>query len=188
MKTIILIFLVIINISCNHKTVSEKVDQNHIVSDKEVYSFLNVVLKKQSKSLTTCRNEHVLEFIKDNEELESMFNAEDLVFVNKQIENEKKFALNSDYLSSSNVIPEKIINKLFIDSKNIDTFWLEFEKKYETQSYFSVSLPIFSSNKKTVIISTEILNRGGFGASGKTVYRKINGEWKLYKNYNSSIS
>ena len=188
MKKIVLIFFIIINISCNNKNLSEKVDNNHMVSDKEIYTFLYVVLEKQPKSINKCNNEDVLDFIEHNNELKKMFSVKDLAFINKQIENEEKFEINSEYLTNYNIISEKTIDKKFSDSKNMISFWEEFEKEYGTQSYFSLSLPIFSLDKKTVIICTEVLHKGGFGASGTQVYRKINGKWKLYKNYSSSIS
>ena len=188
LKKIILILFLIINISCNHKTISEKIDENHIVSDKEVYSFLSLILKNESKSITECRNENVIGLINENYELKKMLTHKDLIFIKKQIKNDKKFNLNPEYLDGFNVISQKRIKKEFSESKSMCMFWKKFEKNYGTTSLFSISLPIFSLNKKIVIISTELLSKGGFGYNGIVVYLRTKGRWKLYKKYTSSIS
>ncbi|QYS86432.1 hypothetical protein JJC03_16270 [Flavobacterium oreochromis] len=188
MRKIILIYFSIISISCKNKNISEITDKNHIVSDKEIYSFLSSILKNQTKSITKCNNDDVLEFVQENKELKSMLTEKDLVYIKKQIGNENKFSINSEYLNDYDVIPEGKLKKMFRENRNLNTFWKEFENEYETESFFSISLPIFSLNKEIVIITTEVLHKEGFKARGKQVYRKVNGEWKLYKNFTTSIS
>ena len=131
LKKIILILFLIINISCNHKTISEKIDENHIVSDKEVYSFLSLILKNESKSITECRNENVIGLINENYELKKMLTHKDLIFIKKQIKNDKKFNLNPEYLDGFNVISQKRIKKEFSESKSMCMFWKKFGKNYE---------------------------------------------------------
>ncbi len=188
MKKIIIVYFLILNISCNHKTISEKVDENHIVSDNEVYSFLNFILEKQSKTISKCRNENVIELITENSELKKIFTDKDLIFIKKQTENENKFEINSEYLNNVNLVSQKKIKTLFSKSRDINIFWKKFEKEFGTESFFSVSLPIFSLNKKIVIINTEFNSKGGFGYGASEVYIKVNGEWKIYKRFTGFIS
>ena len=181
MKKIILIFFLILNISCKNVTISEKVDKNHLVSDREIYNFLDFILENEPTTITKCKNFNVSDLFIANPDLKKIFTDKDLIFINKQIKNENYFNLNSEYLINKNVIPQNELRRFLSESNDAEIFWRKLKNKYNAESYSSVSLPIFSKNKKIAIISTEFSCKGGLCGEGAIrVFIKVDGNWKFY--------
>nr|WP_298655184.1 hypothetical protein [uncultured Flavobacterium sp.] len=157
------------------------------VTDDEIYEFVKMVLKdlEKNQKLEGTQDYYLQDqlatpsFVYDNPgfKLDKYFQKDDLNFIQKQIRERKNFLLIQDSIKSKRIISKKTIDSFNNNRKdNIDRkshFIESYKREYGNNFYEKLSLPIFSKNKKTVLIDISSF----FG--GKTIiYRKENNKWK----------
>lgn len=177
------LFLTVFLIGCTNQRKTDSLK----VTDDEIYVFVKMVLKdlEKTQKLEGTQDYYLIDqlatpsFVYDNPsfKLDKYFQKDDLDFIQKQIGERENFLLLQDSIKSKRIISQKIIDSFNNDRKdNIDRkshFLKNYTKKYGKNFYDKLSLPIFSKDKKTVLIDISSF----FG--GKTIiYRKENNKWK----------
>ncbi len=177
------LFLAVFLIGCTNHRKNDSLK----VTDDEIYMFVKMVLKdlEKTQKLEGTQDYYLQDelatpsFVYDNPsfKLDKYFQKDDLDFIQKQIGERKDFLLIQDSIKSKRIISKKIIDSFNKDRNgNIDRkshFLKNYKKKYGNNFYDKLSLPIFSKDKKTVLIDISSF----FG--GKTIiYRKENNIWK----------
>jgi len=185
MKKILYLILAISLISCKE----EKLINKNLAPDKEIYSIINFILKnelreKDSKNIYLSE-EFPLAIPNNNyfgiEGLSEIFSEKDIEFMKLQLNKRYDFRINKNLIKNRIVISFDSLNELYKENEKSDKFWERFEKKYKAQKFDAISLPIFSVDFKTVMISYG-KHCGSLCGSGKTaIYRKINGHWEQIK-------
>ena len=184
MKNILYFLIIISFISCEEK----KAISRNLVPDKEVYDIINFIIKNEfSKSNNNSKylSEEFPMILPDNEyfgieKMDTIFSKSDVEFMKLQISKRYEFRIERNLIQNKVVIPFDSINKLRISEKS-DQFWKRFQIKYDARKFDGISLPLFSVDYKTVIISYGH-HCGSLCGSGETsIYRRVNGHWKKFK-------
>lgn len=183
MKKDFLLLLIVIFSSCQPK------EKDELIPDEATYSIINFIAKTElnksnngdagyiSEGFTFLLNPGKGEYFRMNE-LDSIFKKEDIVFINKQINERMKFRLKSNLLKTKKIVPVDSIQNLRGNDDSSAKFWERFEKKYKTQSYSSIDMPLFTVDKKTAIVSYGY-HCGSLCGRGETaIFQLINGKWK----------
>jgi len=177
------LFLTIFLIGCTNHRENDSLK----VTDDEIYVFVKMVLKdlKKTQKLESTQDYYLQDklvtpsFVYDNPsfKLENYFQKDDLDFIQKQIRERKNFLIIQDSIKSKRIISKKTIDSFNNDRKNnIDRkshFLINYMKKYGNTFYHTFSLPIFSKDKKTVLIDIS-----SFYGGQTLIYRKENSKWK----------
>lgn len=208
MKKLILILLVSLsftkckNINTETEFDSSKINEiNDVVKTVILEDSLNV-LKNGKESIMLCEELikleiYFLEKIKDNELIPlppppsfNNISIENLLYY--KIENEIFFtSKDSLYLLQQNSNPKKLkIEKNLAEKINLTTKDIEINKRknHKPYSYYQMTIPIFSFDKKKAYLE---LNHycGGLCGSGKSIYlKKINSKWKIIEKWCTWIS
>ncbi len=183
MKSIIkYIFFVILFISCTNQKKSDSSE----VTDDEIYMIVKMVLKDfETHQKIDGTFEYYLQdeletppqaFLIPNFDFQKYFSKNDLNFIDKQIVERTNFKLIQDSIKTKKIISKKII-QTFDTEKNDqlnrkDTFIKNYQKKYGSKYYDIISLPLFSKDKKTVLIDVSNI----FGGRSM-IYKKNNDKW-----------
>ena len=190
MKRITFLVLTILLFSCNGKT--EK--KNEKISEKEIYKFLNTLLitiKEENipvdSNYVSYDKVDVFKIIKNDKslitEIDSIFSKNDLNFIKVQFKKNEKFELNQKLIANRVVIPRDTIIKF---SKT--DFWKSYYLEYGHRGFSKVSMPLFSIDKKTAIISLSFICGRTCGGVEIMIYKKVNGKWIFYKSIMNSAS
>ena len=188
MKNIRYLFILISFISCEEK----KSTNRNLVPDKEVYTIINFIIENEfpiSNSNNRYLSEEFPMILPDNEyfgieRMDKIFNKNDVEFMKLQMNKRFEFRIERTLIENKVVIPFDSLNKLYTDSEKPDKFWKRFEKKYGARKFDGISLPIFSVDYKTAIISYGY-HCGSLCGSGETaIYRKVNGQWEKLTSLN----
>mgnify|MGYP003584298981 CR=1 FL=1 len=177
------LFLTVFIIGCTNHRKNDSLK----VTDDEIYVFVKMVLKdlEKTQKLEGTQDYYLQDeletpsFVYDNPnfKLDKYFQKNDLDFIQKQIGERKDFLLIQDSIKSKRIISKKIIDSFNNDRKdNIDRkshFLKNYIKKYGNNFYDKLSLPIFSKDKKTVLIDIS-----SFSGGRTIIYRKENNKWK----------
>lgn len=161
------------------------------ITDSDIYEIVNLILDETDNAskidgLKTNPYKYILD--KDLEPLfnrvdsiallktDTLFSKEDLKFINKQINSRKDFKFKSDFIKSKKIIPAEVIQNIMKDcEKNGGRFYDKFHEKFGDDLYYTIGLPVFSKDKKTVFIKFD-----SFGSGRTIVYKKIKNNWKYY--------
>ena len=177
------IFFVILFISCTNQKKSDSSE----VTDDEIYIIVKMVLKDfEVHQKIDGTFEYYLQdeletppqaFLIPNFDFQKYFSKNDLDFIDKQIVERKNFKLLQDSIKTKRIISKKII-QTFDTGKNDqlsrkDRFIENYKKKYGTKYYNILSLPVFSKDKKTVLIDVSSI----FGGRS-LIYKKNNDKWE----------
>lgn len=147
-------------------------------SDVDVYEVINYVSETRNK---TPKNKYISENLSllNEKELASIsliFSIKDLEFINEQNKKRLNFKLNQKLITNGTVIP----NATLIQMKKNGNLWEKFKKKYHEEKLLTISLPIFSKDKKSSLVTTSTIC-GTCINRETSVYKKVNGKWKLDK-------
>jgi len=184
MKYKILLFLTLIFTSCQ-KTES-LIKKNDTISEKEIHFMINILINEIGE---TELKEGKLYFVVDKTSIPQLilnsnvkksfskyFNKEDFKYFDEQIENRKDFKISQKEITKK-IISKTELNQL-IDPKssNIkEEFIRNYTKKYGNSNYIEFSLPIFSKDKKKVLIDINYFPSGGCTI---LIQKSNEGTWK----------
>lgn len=192
MKKIFYLILILHFVSCKQNSK----DNKNLVPNDEVYGIINYILKNDLQEKDSKYNYLSEEFPLENpnnqyfgiEEMDTIFSKKDIEFMKLQMDNRYHFRIENSLIQDRTVISFDSLNKLFKENERSEKFWERFEKKYKAKKFSAISLPIFSVDYKTVLISFGN-HCGSLCGSGKTViYKKVNGKWKQIKTISFWVS
>jgi len=198
MKNLLFILITVITFSCQQNAKVEKLAiKKQMVSDKEIYAFINEIMPyEENKDFSYCNKiaDKNLMLMQTSKEfingIDTIFSKKDLKFLIEQTKYEIDFKLNKKLLKNKIVISGDTIKK-FTQGRNKDgrsQFWDKYHKKYGEGGFCSVTLPLFSIDRKTVLVTTS-MNCGRLcGEGGTYIYRKINGKWELVHTITNWVS
>ena len=110
----------------------------------------------------------------------------DLKSFHEQMIPREQFVLNPGKLKIKTLSIDSL-NNYFSKNRDID-IWEYFRKKYNSRSMLIISLPLFSIDENTILISVNILCGGLCGGGYIYVFKKLNGKWTTVFSKNSWIS
>lgn len=109
---------------------------------------------------------------------DSIFKKIDETSIFSQANQMSYFYLEQDKLSNRRVISAEKIG--FDNSNDYENIWIKLKTICNCQEIASVSLPIFSKDYQTVLVSIQYYTE--FNGGGVSIlYKKINGQWKYIK-------
>lgn len=165
--------------------------QEQLIEDKTVYEFLNSVIVTDSSYKYSKTVVGSLGFIRleksDSLQLlkaDTIFSKEDVHFIFKQARMKHFYNIDENELCQSKNTIYLDENKAFSGGRS--EYWSKLHEKYG--SLFIMTMPVFSLDRKTAIISTSH-NCGTLCGTGATyVYKKINNKWQLIATWNEWVS
>ena len=201
MRNLILLLSVLTFVSCKKAEIqNKKIISEIIVTESEIYEVVNFILLEAKEAekfegLKNSRYKYLLE--KDFEPLfnnidssrilkaESIFLKEDLKFIDRQILLRKDFKFNKDSIKSLEIMPASDIQDIIEQRiKNPrKTFYELYKSKFGDNFYYTIGLPVFSTDKKTVFIKFS-----SFGSGFTKVLKKVKGSWIDFKAGSNWIS
>ena len=187
MKKIFYLTIFLSLISCNK-------DSKNIVHENEIYSFINYIIntelsqkENKNKYLTECFPTPIpTDEYFGIETMNNFFDKNDVKFMKSQLDKRYHFRLKNNLIKNRITVPFDSLIKPQDKNKKSENYWENtLNDEYVNEKIDEISLPIFSKNYKTAIISF-----GTYGGNGQTeIYRKSNGNWKkiktiaVWKNY-----
>lgn len=186
---ILITFLVSLIISCQDFESNKIVkNQNNEITESEIYEVINFILidMKKSDSLENYQGKYIVDkttepfFITNNQnskmKLKKYFTNSDFNFMENQLKESKNFKLEQSKIIRKTIISKDTLDNL-IDNhspKRRDEFIINFEKKFGKYYYNEFSLPLFSIDKKTVLIEIKSFLGGG----RLIILKKKNQKWE----------
>ncbi len=192
MKNLLFLLVVVTFLSCNNSKNLENFHDN-AVSENDIYEIVNLVLTESENAIKSHGlKESPYKYLIDKD-LDSLFNNRDITeikcidsafakndfeFIDKQIENRKDFRFKKSLLKikSLDIISADTIQKMILEGSKSqsESFYSLYFKKYK-KWYYTIGLPVFSKDKKTVFVKFNSFR------SGQTlVYKKVNNKWKYF--------
>jgi hypothetical protein len=158
----------------------EKVIEYPKINNQDIYEVINSFLKDRgSKYITENRmllNDNELIEIKN---LDTLFSKNDVEFIKVQNIQRESFILNEKFTKGFTVISLDSLQRMRDDKTQKVNFWTSFNEKYHQKELLTVSLPLFSIDKNIAIITTNTICSTCINST-TWVYKRINGEWKIY--------
>jgi hypothetical protein len=186
---ILITFLVSLIISCQDFESTKIVkNQNNEITESEIYEVINFILIdiKKSDSLENFQGKYIVDkttepfFITTNQnskkKLKKYFTNSDFNFMENQLKKSKNFKLEQSKIIRKTIISKDTLENL-IDNNSPqmrDEFMINYEKKFGKYYYDEFSLPLFSVDKKTVLIEINSFLGGG----RLIILKKKNQKWK----------
>lgn len=160
-------------------------DKTSVVTGEEIYMVVNMVIKdlEAYAKIDGTEDDYLQDeltipsFITDTIELNKYFLKSDLDFIELQYKERKNFILLQDSIKSQKIISKKIIDSFYdIKSDGLrrqDEIIQNYKQILGNTDVTILSLPIFSQDKKRVLIDVSYF----FGGGKTMIYRKHNGKW-----------
>lgn len=186
---ILITFLVSLIISCQDFESTKIVkNQNNEITESEIYEVINFILidMKKSDSLENYQGKYIVDkttepfFLSINpnskKKLKKYFTDSDFNFMENQLKERKKFKLEQSKIIRKTIISKDTLDNLIDNNytKRRDDFILNYEEKFGNYYYSEFSLPLFSIDKKTVLIEINSFLGGG----RLIILKKRNQKWK----------
>jgi hypothetical protein len=186
---ILITFLVSLIISCQDFESNKIVkNQNNEITESEIYEVINFILidMKKSDSLENYQAKYIVDkttepfFITNNQnskmKLKKYFINSDFNFMENQLKESKNFKLEQSKIIRKTIISKDTLDNLIDNNspKRRDEFIINFEKKFGKYYYNEFSLPLFSIDKKTVLIEIKSFLGGG----RLIILKKKNQKWE----------
>lgn len=192
MKKIIYIILAIFLISCKQKPKELKQELKKVlISEKLTYEVINYIIESTPKEEGFISNYLVYdnfpmsdEEIKSNDfmgisKMDTLFSKIDVKYILEQNKNRMNFSLKQSLIKNKTIIPNKKLVEFYIEKNGVKNFWENYRKIYGDQGFYSISQPLFSIDKKTVIISKGFHCGSLCGWGSTIILKKNNGKWKI---------
>lgn len=198
MKKVLLILSLGIFLACkpenkNARSVDKWQKPTQLVDNKTIYKFLNNILENDS-SIKYCNNiynrdllpypskEDSLTIIK----LDSTFTKEDIAFIFQQARYSYFFKLDQKYLPNKKIIELDTIKAYNSNHVISQAYWESNLKKYGYTC--GLSLPLFSVDRKKVIISFGRSCGMLCGHGGMLIFKKEGNKWILLTTVSEWVS
>lgn len=180
-------------LSCKNSDSNRKLNTENIISvtDNDIYEIVNFVLDEHDKAMKVDGfkiNPYKYILDKDIEPLfnhgdsivlvktDTLFSKEDLLYIEKQINNRKNFRFKSNFIKSKKIISAEIVKSMLNEKgRGGKSFYEIYERKFGKDMFYTIGLPVFSKNKKIVFIKFD-----SFGSGKTLIYKKVNNKWKYY--------
>ena len=167
------------------------------ITEKDIYEVVNFVIKNRKERLhekgfkikflmRSKSDSAVYHYLNKTEESfysieenpNEFFTNNDIEFINKQIGDNYNFNLQQKFINQLKIISIDEYKKLGTGKE----FWKNYHAKYGNNSFIEIMVPLFSLDKKTVIIEYSNItgSRGGFGET--VILKKENNTWEYFKN------
>ncbi|MBW8522776.1 hypothetical protein K0U91_14800 [Chryseobacterium chendengshani] len=165
--------------------------QKKNISDEEIYEVINFVVKngktKFHKKLSIITEDPNLKTDKyiGKEFLRQYFNEKDSDYILSQFATSKDFLLSYKYITDLKIIHSE---KLLAYKKLGKGFWSVFEEKHDDAGFMFVGKPLFSLDKKRVIINYGYYCGGLCGQGSRIILKKIKDKWVFEKEISGFIS
>lgn len=161
------------------------------VSEEEAYEVINFIIHNGTKSpknykvITEDPNtKHDSKYFNEKI-LKEYFDKRDIKTIQEQLNTLNQLSLNPKYILNLRIIHQ---DKLSSYSSNGKNFWVEFEKKYGKGGFLFVGKPIFTTDKKRVIINYGYYCGGLCGSGERVILKKNNNSWTIDKVISGFIS
>lgn len=197
MKIFLYILFCIALVSCNLKEeeVIVSSDNGTTIYESDIYEVINAFFEdeKETNILDGIDYEGELLSVSSNrnyihhEDLGEfgIITKEDRDFILHQINSLDRYDLKQEYISKFKLVPIDTMN-VFMDyvirqeKRNWEEIFIKFQNQFKKDDFYTITIPLFSLDKKTAII-----NFGrGFGGGVSQVYIKENGKWiRINKGY-----
>lgn len=186
---ILIAFLVTLIISCqNFESTKIVENQNNEITEKEIYDVINFILieMKKNDSLENHQGKYIVDktsepfFLTINpnskKKLKKYFTDSDFNFMENQLKESKNFKLEQNKIIRKTIISKETLDNLIDNNspQRRDEFIISYEKKFEKYYYDEFSLPLFSKDKKTVLIEIKSFLGGG----RLIILKKKNQKWE----------
>lgn len=166
--------------------------QDSKVSDEEIYEVINFIIKdgsqkpfKEIKIITEDPNVKNDSRYYDDKILKKNFNVKDLKVIKDQYITINDFVLNPKYILNLRIIHKE---KLLSYSPSLISFWTEFNKKHGNVAFMFVGKPLFTLDKKRVIINYGYYCGGLCGMGERVILKKEKNSWVIEKVVSGFIS
>ena len=167
------------------------------VTEKDIYEVVNFVIKNRKERLQekgfkikflmrSKSDSAVYHYLNNKEENfysieenpNDFFTNDDIEFINKQIGDNLNFNFQQKLINQLKILSVEEYKKFGTGKE----FWKNYDAKYGKKSFLEMMVPLFSLDKKTVIIEYSNItgSRGGFGEI--VILKKENNTWKYFKN------
>ena len=167
------------------------------VTEKDIYEVVNFVIENRKerlhekgfkiKFLMRSKSDSVVYHYLNNKEENfysieenpnDFFTNDDIEFINKQIGDNLNFNFQQKLINQLKILSVEEYKKFGTGKE----FWKNYDAKYGKKSFLEMMVPLFSLDKKTVIIEYSNItgSRGGFGEI--VILKKENNNWKYFKN------
>ena len=193
-------FTFLILIGCKNFNPENKLEVNNQVTDEDIYEIVNFVLEEHDKAMEKDGfkinpYKYILDkdlyelFTKSDSinifETDTIFSKEDKKYIQHQIDNRKDFRFKSNFIKTKKIISSDTIYKILHEPSKYpgNNFYERYHNKYCEGEYYSIGLPIFSKDKKTVFIKFD-----SFGSGYTLIYKKINNKWEYYCQFSNWIA
>jgi hypothetical protein len=165
--------------------------QEQLVDDKTIYEFLNSVIVTDSsyKYSNTVVGSIGSLWLEKSDSLQllkadTIFSEEDAHFIFKQARMKHFYNVDRNELCQGK-------NVIYLDEKIVfgdegSKYWSELRKKYG--SMYIMTIPVFSLDKNTAMISTSHQCGSQCGTGATYVYKKYNNHWRLIATWNKWVS
>ena len=166
------------------------------VTEKDIYEVVNFVIKNRKERLhekgfkikflmRSKSDSAVYHYLNNKEENfysieenpNDFFTNDDIEFINKQIGDNLNFNFQQKLINQLKILSVEEYKKFGTGKE----FWKNYDAKYGKKSFLEMMVPLFSLDKKTVIIEYSNItgSRGGFGEI--VILKKENNNWKYFK-------
>ncbi len=179
--------LILTLLSCTFSNEKKKNTSQHLsVTESEIYEVVNTVLADEDKNFKTSPFKYLLdkdyseEFFSKRDsiiifESDTIFSKKDKLFLQKQVIDYKDFRFSRDSIKSKIVISSDTIKKMLNGRPPGNNFFTAYELRFGEEMFYTIGLPIFSIDKKTVVVKIE-----GFGSGKTLIYKKVKNKWVYY--------
>lgn len=170
-------------LSCKQNTKDKPKEVSFLVPESEVFHTVDSIFRineydhyDMSFGLVGSRMVFLDRFIKNTPLIDSFFTKEDIQFMKSQETASSTFTIKPEYFPYKVIIPLDTFISFMNNDGEISRKKLR--ERYGGTFYNTVSLPLFSIDRKTVIIAKSGMDHGGL-----YIYKKINSNWTIAKSY-----
>ncbi|WP_312075846.1 hypothetical protein [Chryseobacterium sp.] len=165
--------------------------QNKNISEQEIYDVINFILKngtvkyhKELKLLTEDPNITTDQFF-DKKLLQTYFDEKNADFILEQFFASKDFRLSYKYIIDRQIIH---IDKMLSYKTVKGGLWSFLADKYKEEGFMFVGKPLFTLDKKSVIITYGYYCGGLCGKGSRVILKKVNNNWAIEKEVSGFVS
>lgn len=189
MKFFLVFFLAFITSCQNFESSKIIKNKNNEISESEIYEIINLVLidKKKSDSLENYQGKYIVDkttkasYLNDSpnskKNLKKYFTDSDFKFMDEQLKENENFKLEQHKILRKTIISKDTLDNLIYNNspKKRDEYIINYGGKFGNYYYDQFSLPLFSIDKKTVLIEINSFLGGG----RSIILNKKNQKWEL---------